>query len=135
MPRYLKDFVNVPDGGEVAAPDIRLKRGGTIAGCLQGLPTLPQGVRWSALVEVEGRHLEGPPELYQDGPMTQDLTFRIGPLPPGSYTLKARVGSYDRDKTFDPGRRWEGTSAAIAVQIGQETGSVVIPMSEVPTPQ
>jgi hypothetical protein len=49
-------------------------------------------------------------------------------LPPGVYTLEARLGGYELRKF--PRRRWEGVVSGLRVQVGRETKGVVISVAK-----
>jgi len=118
--------VKVEEGQTVAVPDIVLQRGGWISGRVVRPPDAPEGVRTYGDVfpKFDGRMPEGC--ITSSEHLKPDGTFQVGPLPPGSYTLKAQLST---GKGLNPSGRWRGEVTGIRVEIGKETKDVVIEVS------
>jgi len=122
--------VQVKDEGAVTAPNIRLRRGGWISGYIVRPKEAARGDRLggSVVPRFEGERPLGAAisseRLSEDG----ELRFRLGPLPPGSYILEARLATY---KAKMPVKRWEGEVKGIQVNVGEETEDIVIEVTPV----
>jgi hypothetical protein len=118
------DVGTVKDEQVLAAPDIRLPAGGWVSGRIARPADVPQGYRFVGKVTA---HLEGASqedEWARGGAINNDLTFRSNALPPGVYTLKARLGGHELQKF--PRLRWEGVVSGVRVQVGTETKGLVL---------
>lgn len=122
--------VRVHEGQTVRGPAIQLRRGGWIAGkVVRPRDAPPEAVLdGSVQVELAGRM----PEHYAvlGGRIERDGTFRIGPLLPGSYSLKAWLSS-GKSTGVQSARRWRGVFPAVQVEVGKATGNIAIPVSRV----
>lgn len=122
--------VDVEDEATVVAPDIRLRRGGWISGRVVRPPDAPPGERLDGGVKprFEGERPLG--AVISSERLSEDdgFRFRLGPLPPGSYTLEAWLATY-KAKMVD--KRWAGEVKGILVKVGEETGDVVIAVTQV----
>jgi hypothetical protein len=125
----------VREGEEAKAGDIKLERGGWISGRVDARGTLPQGFEWQGYVQPRRPDTDSTLmdlRFFAAG-IEPDLTFRVGPLAAGSYTLTALLGN-DVQAPALKGRRWTGESERIQVVTGQETKGVVISVTEVKHP-
>lgn len=115
--------VQVEDEGAVTAPDIRLRRGGWISGHVVRPEDVPQGHQLWGRVKprFEGEHPRDVVFLYARVREDNNLRFRLGPVPPGLYTVEANV---DTGKLST--KRWHGEVKGIWVQVAKETRDVVI---------
>ena len=116
------------EGQSVAVPDIRLRRGGWISGTV--VPPLKE--LWSARLagDISAR-LQGPlPKgcLLPSAGVADDGGYRIGPLPPGLYSVGASLST---GKATLPGSPlvWHGMSHDVQVTGMRETRNVVVYVS------
>ncbi len=119
--------VEVKDEATVVAPDIQLRRGGWISGRVVRPKDAPSDGTLRASIEPHF-HGEPPSDAVIATEWVREredynLHFRLGPLPPGSYTLEANLRSGGK---MIAGKHWRGEVKGIQVQVGKETGDVVI---------
>ncbi|MBM3472565.1 MAG: hypothetical protein FJX75_04735 [Armatimonadetes bacterium] len=109
----------------VTVPDIRLPLGGIIEGRVQ-LP--PEGCgECRALVTVTSERPVAP-DLFLDVSYpspASSRTFRLGPLPPGSYTIHAKV-SHGKGPHVTPPHEWTGRLTGVTVKTKQTVQNVVV---------
>lgn len=118
---------NLHEDQQFVAPDIRLQRGGFISGSIPRQPEMTPDLWWFGYVRPD---LPEPQRSMYEAFLDKEknrFTFRMGPLPAGTYDLNALVGCSDMPRS-NPRRRWEGAVKGITVQVGQETKDVTIPI-------
>jgi hypothetical protein len=122
----LVEFAGVKDGEPFTAPDIKLQRGGLIFGRVPLQPEMSPDLRWYGYVAPEMGEAEQ--YLYRSMIEGDDHRFRVGPVPAGTYTLKAMVLTPDLD-SGDRRQRWEGSIENVRVEAGQELKDLEIPVT------
>ncbi len=113
--------------------DFALARGGYISGRV-ALP--PGGWEWRKLNGVLRASYEGqlphglgiPWHVMGEGG-SLDGTFRVGPLATGTYRLELSL--HPTKGAGGDGREWQGEVHGLAVEVGKETGDVVVEVEEV----
>ena len=120
------EFAGVKDGEALTAPDIKLQRGGLISGRVPLQPGMPSDLQWYGYVAPD---LEGAEQYLYRSPLEgEDHHFRVGPLPAGTYTLKALALKVDSASGTQ--QRFEGRMENVRVEVGQEVKDVVIPVTQ-----
>ncbi len=126
------ELAGTTEGAAVTVPDIRLHHGGWISGRVVLPAGAPKGTIAGVMPAIEGGNgLAG--AIYPEGEVSPTGTFRLGPLPPGSYRLRSNSHA---DST-NGGGTWmaKGEIAGVKVEAGKETGNVTIKTETVLIPQ
>jgi len=119
------ESVELKGGQTVTVPDIRLRRGGWVSGYVVA-PDDAHYHKWHLTGQVSPRfegELPGDVSVRSRGiDIYKNFEFRVGPLLPGSCTLKAEMHTYGER----PQLRWAAEVKGIQVKVGEETKDVVI---------
>jgi len=127
----------VAEDGKAVLADIELQRAGWISGRVELPDAVPNGhiLSGGVVAEPDEDWLPG-----LTGSRTEQLSrrengaFRLGPLPPGTYTLDVRLHSSlpkgSRVEPRLPNRHWRGRAIGVVVEAGQELTNIVIPVAD-----
>ena len=121
-----------PDDWNIIVPDIQLHRGGWISGRVVLPAGAPKGTVAGVVPAIEGGN-GLPGAIYPEVVVSPTGTFRLGPLPPGSYGLRTNPHA----ESTNGGASWmaRGAVTGIKVEAGKETGNVTIKTDAVLIPQ
>jgi hypothetical protein len=128
------EVVGVTAGATVAVPDIQLHRGGWIAGRVVLPGDAPSGAIATVVPTVEGNSVP-PGVVLPEGRMSASGTFRVGPLPAGTYRVHANPQSPTPKQGTRPSWLAYGEATGVKVEEGKDTAGVAIPTKTTWPPQ
>jgi hypothetical protein len=127
---HVAQIVKLDAAGEdsmVTVSDIRLQHGGWILGRVERPAEVESNASATISLEIQGS-LPTNSVIY-DAYTGKDDTFRAGPLPSGTYTLRAEWRRTPFIIKGGPPQNWQamGSVSDIKVVVGQDTTNVLIP--------